>query len=192
VLARAFVDYPVWQWLIPDRHQREGVMPWFMSMSLRYGLRAGEVYTAGAPLSGVAVWERFGDDDTGDDGEDPGLGWAEVPARLGDAGMARLNAMIETQRPARDRVSGGAPARYLPWLGVEPGLQRTGIGAALLRDMFARADAEGIPCMLETEQEANVPYYERHGFAVAEHGVLPLDGPAFWTMRREPAVQTAR
>jgi hypothetical protein len=43
-----------------------------------------------------------------------------------------------------------------------------------------------VPCMLETEKEANVPYYERHGFVVAESGTLPLDGPHFWTMWRDP------
>jgi hypothetical protein len=42
--------------------------------------------------------------------------------------------------------------------------------------------------MLETENAANVPNYERHGFAVAESGTLPLGGPGFWTMRREVAV----
>ena len=63
------------------------------------------------------------------------------------------------------------------------------MGRALLADMFARADASGVPCLLETEKEANVPYYEQHGFRVVASGVLPLDGPGFWTMRREAQVR---
>jgi hypothetical protein len=52
--------------------------------------------------------------------------------------------------------------------------------------MFTRLDADGAPCILETEKAQNVPYYERHGFVVAHHAVLP-GGPPYWTMIREPA-----
>jgi ribosomal protein S18 acetylase RimI-like enzyme len=192
LLTRAFFDYSVWTWLAPAEAHRRELMPWFMRMLLRYGLLSGETYVAGDPIVGVAMWEppeRL-DADLDDDAEvDAKTGWNELPQRMGDAAMARFNAMIETQRPVRDRISAGSPVWYLPWLGVDPAAQRSGVGAALLRDMFARADADGVPCMLETEKEANVPYYEQHGFAVAASGTLPLDGPRFWTMRRAaPAV----
>jgi ribosomal protein S18 acetylase RimI-like enzyme len=189
VLAHAFFDYPAWTWLAPDDAQRRELMSWFMRMSLRYGLLSGHTYVAGDPIAGVAMWEPpLSLDATPDDPDiDAQTGWNELPQRMGADGTARLNAMIETQRPIRDRLSGGAPAWYLPWLGVEPSSQRSGVGKALLYDMFARIDAAGTPCMLETEKEANVPYYERHGFVVAESGTLPLSGPPFWTMWRDPS-----
>jgi ribosomal protein S18 acetylase RimI-like enzyme len=189
VLTRAFFDYPVWTWLAADEAQRWELMPWFMRVSLRYGLLTGETYVAGEPIVGVAMWEPPGGLDADLDEDAAGrakTGWDELPARMGEAAMARFNAMIATQRPVRERVSGGAPVWYLPWIGVDPAAQRSGVGTALLRDVFARADAQGIPCMLETEKEANVPYYERHGFVVAEFGTLSLAGPRFWTMLRRP------
>jgi GNAT superfamily N-acetyltransferase len=188
LLARAFFDYPAWTWMAPDETHRRALMPWFMRMSLRYGLLAGETYVAGDPIAGVAMWEPPPTHDATPD--DPNIdaktGWNEAPERLGANGMARFNAMVEVQRPIRDRLSGGALVWYLPWLGVEPSMQRGGVGKALLTDMFARVDAAGTPCILETEKEANVAYYERHGFVVAESGTLPLGGPGFWTMLRQP------
>jgi ribosomal protein S18 acetylase RimI-like enzyme len=111
--------------------------------------------------------------------------WESVPERMGADGWARFEAMIATQRPIRERECAGAPMWYLPWLGVDPEAQRSGVGAALLGDMFRRSDASGVACLLETEKQANVPYYERHGFRVVASGRLPLDGPRFWTMRRD-------
>lgn len=188
VLVRAFFDYPVWTWLAPDETQRGELMPWFMRLSLHWALAQDETYLAGDPIAGVAMWEPAGrlDADLDDDATAHATSaWDELPQRAGADTMARFDAMILAQRPIREKLSAGKPVWYLPWLGVDPAAQRTGVGGALLRVMFARADADGVPCMLETEKEANVPYYERHGFAVAASGELPLGGPRFWTMWRD-------
>jgi ribosomal protein S18 acetylase RimI-like enzyme len=186
VLARAFFDYPIWPWMIPDEAQRREVMPWFMRMSLRWGFFAAETYVTAPEVRGVAMWEMLPERDVDHGDAELDAMWESAPARIGADGWARFEAMIATQRPIRERECGGGPLWYLPWLGVDPALQQSGIGAALLTDMFERIDADGVACLLETEKEANVPYYERHGFRVVEAGVLPLDGPRFWTMRRDP------
>jgi GNAT superfamily N-acetyltransferase len=51
-------------------------------------------------------------------------------------------------------------------LGVDQARQRQGIGSALLAPTLERADLERLPCYLETLATMNVPFYERHGFAV--------------------------
>lgn len=189
VLVRAFFDYPVWMWLAPDESHRRELMPWFMRLSLSWAIGQGETYVAGDPIAGVAMWEppgRLDADLDEDEKRQTRNAWDELPQRAGAQAMSRFNAMISAQRPIRERLSAGGPVWYLPWLGIDPAVQRSGVGTALLRDMFARADASSVPCMLETEKEANVPYYERHGFVVAEAGELPLGGPRFWTMWRDP------
>jgi hypothetical protein len=49
--------------------------------------------------------------------------------------------------------------------------------------VFQRADAEGLPCYLETETPGNVAYYRRHGFDVRSEWDVP-DGPHMWGMLR--------
>jgi GNAT superfamily N-acetyltransferase len=186
LLARAFFDAPVWTWMLPNEAQRRELMPWYMRMSLRYGIAANETYTTAGTMRGIAMWQPPGRLDADLDDPEASAMWEALPQRMGEHGIARFNAMIETQRPVRERVSGGKPVWNLPWLAVEPAIQRRGVGKALLAHTFARADAVGEPCLLDTLKQANVPYYERHGFAVVATGTLPLGGPGFWLMLRQP------
>ena len=64
--------------------------------------------------------------------------------------------------------------------------QGQGIGSACMRPILERADAEAMPCYLESSCERNVPLYERNGFRVTEVVDLPDDGPAIWLMWRAP------
>ena len=78
------------------------------------------------------------------------------------------------------------PHWYLQLLAVDPSAQRTGVGAALLAPTLERIDAEGAPAYLETQDEANLAYYARVGFALAERVAIGEGLPGLVTMRREP------
>ena len=78
------------------------------------------------------------------------------------------------------------PHWYLWGLGVEPSEQGKGIGGALMLPILARAEAEGVPCYLETQNEANVPFYRKHGFEVVSDGEVPKRGLRVWAMVRAP------
>ncbi len=53
--GEALFDDPLLQIVAPDEVTRRRSGPWFMSLSLRYGLRWGEVWATDDP-SAVAVW----------------------------------------------------------------------------------------------------------------------------------------
>jgi ribosomal protein S18 acetylase RimI-like enzyme len=73
---------------------------------------------------------------------------------------------LQLHRPA-------APHAYLATLGVDPELQRAGVGRTLLAHWLAAVDAAGQRAYLETDSTSNVAWYERFGFAVrAELTVL--------------------
>lgn len=72
-------------------------------------------------------------------------------------------------------------------IGTHPDWQRRGVAAALMAAGFELADAEGLPCYLETETLDNVAYYGHHGFEVrSEWDVATVDdgGPHMWGMLR--------
>ena len=85
----------------------------------------------------------------------------------------------------RDAVVGD-PFWHLFILGIAPSSQRNGAGGRLIAPVLARADAAGQACYLETTEADNLPFYERHGFAVAADQELP-GLPRFWAMVRPPA-----
>lgn len=78
------------------------------------------------------------------------------------------------------------PHWYLPAIGITPAWQGRGYGAALLRPMLERCDAERLPAYLEASTPRNVALYERNGFTVVEEGHYARDAPPLWRMWREP------
>lgn len=82
------------------------------------------------------------------------------------------------------------PHQYLFVLGVDPDFQGRGIGAALLRQLCARADAAGTAAYLETDKPSSVRFYERHGFVVKDDiTIAALGDLRTWTMLRPRAEQ---
>ena len=73
-------------------------------------------------------------------------------------------------------------------LDVPPATVVTGagwLGQALLRRLAERADADRLPCYLETDRERNVRLYEGAGFRVVTDDIVPTNpGIRLWTMRR--------
>lgn len=75
---------------------------------------------------------------------------------------------------------------YLQLLACDPEHQRQGVGTALLRDVHEQCDRDGRAAYLETQKEANLAYYRRFGYELAETLRPVKDGPPLWTMRRDP------
>ena len=106
-----------------------------------------------------------------------------------NAGAARVLATARNRRAgfklldAVDKVHPHEPHWYLFLLGTDPLVQGRGVGGRLLQPVLDRCDAEGLPAYLETQKEANLAFYGRHGFAV-EQLIEPLGAPRIWTMRR--------
>ncbi|HQU26794.1 MAG TPA: GNAT family N-acetyltransferase [Acidimicrobiales bacterium] len=112
---------------------------------------------------------------------------ARLPAVLSafapHLGALRIAARAEAATVARHPRE---PHWYLQLLAVEPSAQRTGIGAALLAPVLEQVDAEGAPAYLETQDETNLAYYARAGFALEARVDLGGGLPGLFTMRREP------
>jgi ribosomal protein S18 acetylase RimI-like enzyme len=78
------------------------------------------------------------------------------------------------------------PHWHLGPVGVRRDLQGHGVGTALLRTFVERMDARRDLAYLETDKQANVPFYERFGFEVVARA--PVLGIPNWFMARTAAV----
>jgi ribosomal protein S18 acetylase RimI-like enzyme len=177
VLARAFLDDPLWAWLVPDTDVRRRRLPWLFERALA-DLRVATIEAAGEPLLGVATWIP----PTTDVPAPPA--WTVVGAlvRL-RGGFGRL--VRYGREAARLEQEVGAAASWrLGGIGVAPAAQGRGLGSALVRSGLERADADGRPVVLLTSNPVNLGFYERHGFEVAAERRLPAAGPPGWAMVR--------
>lgn len=183
VLARAFHDDPIWTWALPQEEERRRVLPWWMEVSTRYCHLFGEVYGSG-DIAGVADWLTPGNTDFPPE-RLLAAGYGPMRQVFGEGPYERFMRMLATTEPLHQEAMPGAHY-YLMLLGVDPPQQGRGTGSALIQPVLARADAEGIPCYLETEREINVRFYLRHGFRVLVETAVPGGGPKIWTMARAP------
>ena len=180
-LGAAFIEDPVFEWLIPpDAPNRDKrLVTFFTSMARSYLRRDKYVYCAGEG-DGGALWSAPGS-------------WALPMSEIMRESMPAMRAFganlpralrsqlfIESKHPKE-------PAHwYLGYLGVAPTQQGRGLGAAMLRSVLDEADKTGTPAYLESSNERNLSLYERHGFEVVEAVKLLGTGPTVWRMWREP------
>ncbi len=63
-----------------------------------------------------------------------------------------------------------------------------GVGGAVMREVCRVADVLQRPIFPENSKQANVPFYERHGFVMKETMgiIINDDAPTLWIMVREP------
>src|SRR5581483_5457107 len=162
VLARAFQDDPAWVWLFPDTERRERLLPWLFRVG--FEVTAADVYATAGEIRGAARWQP------------PGRATIHVgatlrallatPLRIG-AATGQFLAYGRAVEALRADVAKG-PHWYLAGIGVDP------------------AAKAGLPTVLLTNNEANLSFYERHGFVVMKQSETPKGGPKAWAMVRRP------
>ena len=189
LLARSFVDERIFAHIFEgcERARVErAITPWFR-VWIRSFLPLGEIHAArlDGRLVGVGVRIPPGGHPLG------GLRQARFMFSL----MAAMLRMTMTSRRAirlgsfarqLARLEPNEPFWNLVWIGVDPDVQRHGVGRALADEVVALADSTSSPCWLVTFGPHTRALYERLGFAV-ETEVRPFsEGPIGWTLRREP------
>jgi GNAT superfamily N-acetyltransferase len=181
VLTRAFLDDPVIEWFFPEPSERpRRVGRFFREIVLGLGLSAQSEISTTDDQGAVAVWAPPGQWRVS-----VGRQLRLLPRYVSIASMRWAPSRLVTFNKIEGHHPKGPPHWYLPTLGTDPTRQGHGLGSALLEDRLARCDTEGLPVYLESSKESNVPFYERHGFAVTETFDLP-DGPRLWLMWRDP------
>jgi GNAT superfamily N-acetyltransferase len=182
-LSRAFYDDPMMAYVLPDEAKRAAQLDWFMAKGALYGHKYGEVHTTAGRVEGNAIWLPPGDTKV------PmtrmmATGMLAAPLRFG---LGAFNRFLKTMNLFERMHERDMHQQhwYLMILGVDPPRQGQGVGGALIAPVLARADAEGLPCYLETAKARNVTFYRKHGFEVVVEDDVP-NGFHYWTMKRPP------
>jgi GNAT superfamily N-acetyltransferase len=181
-LGRAFFAAPLWKYFLPDEEHRRRVLLAHFTAVVRYGHLFAQVYTTPS-TEGAAVWLPPGAGEMTDDRlEQAGL--LDIPAIAGEENMQRFDAVMAFVDPFHKR---DMPAEHwnLMILGVDPSAQGTGVGGRLVRAGIERADADGVPCYTDTQNEKNVTFYQHLGFDVIVDTIEPTSGLGVWTFRRD-------
>ena len=183
VLTRAFQEDVTIKYIFPDNRERARSLRRLFGVVVRYCLLYGEVHTTSS-VEGIACWLRPGHGELSPVGV-VRTGMLGLPMRVGWRALRRFREIYSCAARMHE-VAVSEPHWYLWALGVEPGRQGRGIGRSLLEAVHVRADAGGVACYLETEDERNIAFYCRHGYEVVEKGEATREGIRIWGMLRRP------
>ncbi len=182
--ARAFYNGAFYVWIIPDSKIRPELLREFFLFRLRLGVLYGEVYVT-PDFEGGACWIPSVNVALSDERVIE-AGVIEFSSKLhaADPGaMTRLMQYVNITDPLHEKLA-PYPHLYLSSIAVDPIHQKQGLGSALLDAMIERVKHENLPLYLETNSQGNIPYYERFGFTVREHLIIPDTDLPLWIMIR--------
>ncbi len=179
-LANAFYDDPAISWMCPDDEKRRRIGPYgFKAWLEKIYMPKGNVYTD-ATRKAAALWSP-----PGKWRMSVGTQARLTPAMIRISGLKRLPLIVKGLTMMDKAHPDDRPHWYLGILGTDPDHQGKGLGSAVMSPILERCDAEGLGAYLESSKEANIPFYNRHGFEVTGELKLP-DGPSVWPMWRDP------
>lgn len=182
VVAAAFLDGALFSHVEPDRSRRAARLPWLFEGTLLHCARHGGVEVVG-DVDAVAGWV-------------PGhrlvltpadlvrTGLVATPARLGAAATLRLE---RHERPSERRLTAALTdtTAYLWVIGADPRQHGRGHGHAVLGAALDAMRGWGYDrCLLRTDDEVNVGWYRRQGFAVVERLDDLASGLPAWILAR--------
>lgn len=188
LLTKAFHEDPLFEWFFPDPTNRAVLTGVWMRNSVELSMATGHAFihaddarlslAAALPLA-AALWSPPDVELFGPDGFRPR--WALLvganPGRVDE-----LREGIHLLGGAHDGLDGHF---YLNTLGVDAERRGQGLAQPLMERVLTVADAEDIPCYLESSNPRNLSFYQRYGFEVMSEIELP-NGPTIRPMWREP------
>jgi GNAT superfamily N-acetyltransferase len=190
LLARVFQHAPDMTYLVGDDEKMltRPVLRFYEAV-IRIGLLSGEVYTTPS-MDSLAIWTSPENNQfTFTMMLQSGLLKAILSMGLGPA-VRFFRSSNYLEKFHKEAIS--RPHWILVFLGVEPSQQGKGIGGELIQPVLTRADAEGVPCYVESADERNHSFYKRHGFQIVRQSQVPQGAPMVWIFVREPSVRRKR
>ena len=185
LLARAFLDEPVFAATLPDPADRLDCCQALFTANIRHACTFGEAWAIGTEshtMLGVAYWVLKPEPELTDE-QATAFGFTTVMEKWG----AQLEPIGQVEGAALASLAYlPTPWRYLAGIGVEPEFHRQGLGTLLLEKLLADAHAANLAYALTTDRESNVSLYERVGFTTVEHQQTSTLGIPFWAMATQP------
>lgn len=179
VLGSAFVDDPVFGWLVQGGDRKRRLTSVFSAFAATAARTSGAEVLVTPERTAAALWLpprawRAGKGELVRTAPQLAAG-----LRAGVLRGLRLQAVVERHHLRE-------PHWYLEALGAVPQARGTGVGGRVVQPVLDRCDADGLPAYLESSNPRNWSFYERLGFVRLEPLPVPRGCPLLVPMRREP------
>jgi GNAT superfamily N-acetyltransferase len=162
ILSQSFINYPIFNYIIPDDAYRKRKLIYIFKFLIRLGLANGEVISTSERIEGVSIWIHSKNNNSS-------LltvlqaGLLSLCFCVNFGVLYRLIKVGARKRDTRTKIISELYCQ-LDMIGVDPLLQRHGYGRRMIEEKLTELDNRKIPCYLETSRIQNVAYYTKLGF----------------------------
>jgi ribosomal protein S18 acetylase RimI-like enzyme len=173
-LKLAFVADPSTRWVWPDPQK---YLSHFSSFAKAFGGKAFEYESAHyvGNYSGAALWLPPNVHPDVD----------QIISLLQSTGSDEAKKDGPEVFEKMSRYHPNEPHWYLPLLGIDPLHHSKGLGSALMQHAIVTCDLDNKFAYLESSNQKNIPFYERHGFELL--GTIQVNtSPSIFPMLRKP------
>lgn len=181
-LEQAFYTDPLLNFIYGDTIDEPGRLNWFFRVTFRLVALYGECFST-AERDGVLM-VLPPDQTKMTIGMIYRSGILAAPFKMGWASFSRMMTFMDFAEKEH-KAAASFDHYYILTVGVLPARQGMGVGKKLMARALEIADANNMPCYLETQNEKNVPIYQRFGFEVVSDKEIPNEGLHNWGMLRQ-------
>jgi ribosomal protein S18 acetylase RimI-like enzyme len=107
--------------------------------------------------------------------------WLDIKLIFQAIGLSGIFKAAKREAKIKD-VQPDIPRSYLWFIGVNPSVQKSGLGSQLLHEIIDHANFLKLPVYLETSTVVNIPWYQCFGFEIYDE--LDLSYTLYFLKRR--------
>ncbi len=187
VAGNAFQDDPIMIFVYPDEKVRKQKAQYGFYMIYNYGIKHGLTYATSKNLEGITIWLP-------PNKVYPSI-WAMMrhgvfyTMRTVGLKMTEMKRTMIVFKYEEERHKELVPYNhwYFQNIAVEPEEQGKGNGSLLISTMLKTIESDGLPVFVETNTEKAASIYQKHGFEILEHTIIPETPVPLWCMLRKPS-----
>ncbi|MFX1275724.1 MAG: GNAT family N-acetyltransferase [Promethearchaeota archaeon] len=186
VAGDAFQNDPTAIFSYPDEKERKEKLQYGFYMIYNYGIKYGLTYATSKNLEGITIWLPPGK-------SNPST-WTMM-RHGGFYAMRKVGLKLKTMKRTmavfnyiEGRHKHHAPFDhwYFQNIAVKPEEQGKGYGGLLIKTMITEVETDDLPIYVETNVEKNVSIYQKYGFEILEHLIIPETDIPLWCLLRKP------
>ena len=186
VAGNAFRDDPVMVFAYPDDEERKEKAQYGFYMVYRYGIKHGLAYSTSKNLEGSTIWFP------------PDKVYPSTWAMMRYGGFytmrkvgLKLKVMKKTMAVFKyEEIKHKELAPFDHWyfqnIAVKPEEQGKGNGGLLISTMLKTIESENLPVYVETNTEKAMSIYQKYGFEILAHEIIPETPVPLWCMLKKP------
>lgn len=187
VAGSAFQDDPIMVYVYPDEEERKENAQYGFYMLYRYGIKYGLTYATSKNLEGITIWLP------------PDKIYPSTWTMMKMGGfytMRKVGLKIKAMKRSlavfkyeEERHKELVPYDhwYFQNIAVKPEEQGKGYGGLLISTLLKAIENDGLAVYVETNTEKAMSIYQKYGFEILEHNIIPDTNIPLWCMLRKPS-----